>query len=112
MKIEKKLRKFVLERDNHRCLKCGNEDGLEVHHIKERSDGGLDEENNLITLCYACHAEWHLLKLHLYVTFDEWVKVPPLRVVIQILVNSKLNEFSLGDLKHYFKIIAQKEMNK
>jgi 5-methylcytosine-specific restriction endonuclease McrA len=63
-------------RDHYRCQECGlevtpcrygepthyrpgavlaSESGLEVHHILPRSEGGADEDSNLITLCCACH---------------------------------------------------------
>ena len=63
-----KQRKKVLERDNHKCQKCGvsseeAEYGLEVHHItplKEFDESVIGSKandlNNLITLCKGCHA--------------------------------------------------------
>jgi hypothetical protein len=32
---------------------------LQVHHIRERSQGGGDEEDNLIVVCLACHTDVH-----------------------------------------------------
>lgn len=32
---------------------------LHLHHIKFRSQGGLDEASNLITLCARCHRRAH-----------------------------------------------------
>jgi len=52
------LRARVLERDNHRCRKCGRQRGLELHHIKAVARGGRNTFRNLITLCSRCHAEW------------------------------------------------------
>jgi hypothetical protein len=40
-------------------------DKLEVHHIIFRSNGGSDEEGNLITLCSSCHRALHQGKLKL-----------------------------------------------
>jgi len=34
---------------------CGDTNSLEVHHIIPRSQGGPDEEWNLITLCHKHH---------------------------------------------------------
>ena len=53
---------YVLDRDNHTCQHCNNKLGdkkLEVHHIIFRSNGGSDEESNLITLCKTCHTMIH-----------------------------------------------------
>lgn len=45
--------------DKHKCRKwgCGIENGVEVHHIIPRSQGGPDKEWNLITLCSFHHAQ-------------------------------------------------------
>lgn len=53
-------RKAVLHRDNYTCQCCGKKNcRLEVHHIKFRSNGGTDDEENLITLCEDCHKGVH-----------------------------------------------------
>ncbi len=58
------IRKAVLQRDNFTCQKCGRQgkehatrksDVLIVHHKKERTLGGSDENDNLETLCPRCH---------------------------------------------------------
>ena len=49
----------VLQRDAWRCQVCGRMQNLEVHHIEFRSQGGSDADENLITLCSACHAAKH-----------------------------------------------------
>ncbi len=53
------LRRQILRRDGWRCQSCGSMSNLEVHHIEFRSHSGADSEENLITLCTACHAELH-----------------------------------------------------
>ena len=53
-------RSAILHRDNYTCQCCGKKNcRLEVHHIKFRSDGGTDDEENLITLCEDCHNGVH-----------------------------------------------------
>lgn len=50
-------RKHVLERDGHKCQKCGATSSLQVHHIvpvKIRAD---HSGSNLITLCVECHSK-------------------------------------------------------
>lgn len=57
-------REAILHRDNYTCQCCGKKHTrLEVHHIHFRSQGGTDDENNLITLCADCHAAIHAGKL-------------------------------------------------
>jgi 5-methylcytosine-specific restriction endonuclease McrA len=53
------LRQQVLRRDGWRCQSCGTMSNLEVHHIEFRSQSGRDSEENLITLCHACHKSIH-----------------------------------------------------
>lgn len=64
----------ILYRDNFTCQDCGefhayrndngiyipNDDGqLDVHHILPVSQGGGDEQQNLVTLCKDCHKARH-----------------------------------------------------
>jgi 5-methylcytosine-specific restriction endonuclease McrA len=53
------LRNQVLCRDGWRCQVCGAMSNLEVHHKNFRSHSGDDSGQNLITLCFACHAALH-----------------------------------------------------
>ena len=53
------LRQQVLRRDGWRCQMCGVGTNLEVHHQQFRSHAGHDSEENLITLCVACHTVMH-----------------------------------------------------
>lgn len=59
---------MVLNRDNYTCQCCKGkhkDSKLEVHHIIFRSQGGSDEEGNLITLCHTCHKKLHDGKIKL-----------------------------------------------
>jgi len=53
------LRRQILHHDGWKCQSCGAMSNLEVHHREFRSHSGADSEENLITLCTACHAEVH-----------------------------------------------------
>lgn len=59
---------YVLDRDNYICQYCKNKsknNRLEVHHIIFRSQGGSDDESNLLTLCKSCHDSLHEGKISL-----------------------------------------------
>ncbi len=58
-KLYENLRRQVLRRDGWRCQSCGALSNLEVHHRELRSQSGDDAEQNLITLCTACHSIVH-----------------------------------------------------
>ena len=58
---------MVLNRDNYTCQYCKGkhkDSKLEIHHILFRSQGGSDEESNLITLCHTCHKDLHSGKIN------------------------------------------------
>ncbi len=63
-------RRRVLARDQHRCQApgCGSTRFLEVHHIVPRGQGGSNAEENLKTLCWACHRRVHDRTFH---TWDQ-----------------------------------------
>jgi 5-methylcytosine-specific restriction endonuclease McrA len=55
-------REEILSRDNHKCLRCGCSDNLDVHHTYYENDGrnawDYDSES-LVTLCRKCHTHVH-----------------------------------------------------
>jgi 5-methylcytosine-specific restriction endonuclease McrA len=57
--LYEQLRNQVLRRDGWQCQLCGTMLNLEIHHRQFRSHSGDDSEENLITLCVACHAGVH-----------------------------------------------------
>ena len=48
-------RRAVKERSNGLCEKCGQQRGTEVHHRKNRSQGGKWDTGNALLLCHECH---------------------------------------------------------
>lgn len=59
---------YVLDRDSYTCKYCKNKaknTRLEVHHIIFRSNGGGDDEKNLICLCKTCHDKLHKFEIKL-----------------------------------------------
>ena len=55
--ISSRLRKMILERDNHQCQQCGSRTDLTIDHIFPFSRGGGKEPNNLQLLCHRCNAK-------------------------------------------------------
>lgn len=54
MAIPSSVKKKVEERDGHACVFCGRSGRGEAHFIS-RAQGGLGVEENLLTVCRACH---------------------------------------------------------
>ena len=54
------IKAYVKWRDGYKCAVCGVEHiPLQVHHKKQRKDGGTDIPANLITVCADCHKAYH-----------------------------------------------------
>lgn len=56
----------VLERDEYTCQNIDCPGGFHIdipHHIKFKSQGGEDTEENLITYCRHCHSLAHGIKV-------------------------------------------------
>jgi hypothetical protein len=55
----RRLRRRVLERDDHTCYFCGHRatKWMNIHHSKSGSD---NRPQNLQTICVACHAVLHI----------------------------------------------------
>lgn len=54
-RMDAELYDEVMERDRYQCVLCGSANSIVVHHVKYRSEGGLDAANNLVVLCTECH---------------------------------------------------------
>lgn len=53
---EKKKNDLIFDRANQQCEWCGERfDHPHVHHIIPRSEGGPNENHNLVVLCPNCH---------------------------------------------------------
>ena len=64
-RLDPKLRKAVLARDDNTCRICGMggqeyPEVLDVHHVIEVYLGGNDDINNLMCACTVCHKLVHL----------------------------------------------------
>ena len=57
--IPNSVRRSVYRRDGYRCALCDSATGLEIRRIVHRSEGGSNLPQNLITLCWKCHAVAH-----------------------------------------------------
>ena len=57
--IPERIRKKIYQESGMACPICGEENvaTFEIHHIKPISEGGKDEEGNLILLCSNCHSK-------------------------------------------------------
>ena len=69
--IPNKTRKAVYRRDGYQCALCSDIRGLQIHHVVPRSEGGSDDAQNLITLCWRCHAGAHGSNVRGNEGFDE-----------------------------------------
>lgn len=54
-KIPDSVRLFVWQRDEGKCVKCGNKEKLEFDHIIPVIEGGSNTERNIQLLCESCN---------------------------------------------------------
>lgn len=58
-----KARRAVYVRSGGRCeARCCEQctgQGNQAHHVRRRSQGGIDDASNLLWVCSACHSEIH-----------------------------------------------------
>lgn len=52
-------KRLMYRRDGWHCRHCNTTQNLTPHHIELRSQGGMDDLDNLITLCLHCHNSVH-----------------------------------------------------
>ena len=59
--VQPELRQMVLERDEHKCIKCSDSNNLQCHHILPVNIEPLlsADIDNCITLCKECHVKVH-----------------------------------------------------
>ena len=118
------VKAFVLNRDGYKCQHCkgkSKDSKLEVHHIIYRSNGGGDEQENLITLCSSCHYKLHHneIKLNLKgkkkTQLKHATQMNSIRVQLLRILNcektfgfiTKENRYSMGLPKeHYMDAVA------
>lgn len=50
------IRDEILERDGHRCTRCGGTDRVQVHHVVPYRYSKSHAPSNLTTLCRSCHS--------------------------------------------------------
>ena len=53
--MTKQLRNKIKERSNGICELCNKQKATQIHHVKLKSQGGLDILINLIHVCNLCH---------------------------------------------------------
>jgi len=68
--ITNTIRKAVYRRDHYRCVLCDSTDGIQIHHVIPRGQGGSNSMHNLVTLCWRCHSFIHSGKA--WCNGDEW----------------------------------------
>src|SRR5574344_2556199 len=60
-KLQQGKLRLIWERQNHRCLICGqmfkDDEDWDIHHIVRTTDGGGDEAENLMMLHPNCHRQ-------------------------------------------------------
>lgn len=51
------MRGFYLDKFNHKCVKCGSTERLELDHIIAITEGGDNSQENIQVLCKPCNGK-------------------------------------------------------
>lgn len=107
------MKAYVLNRDKYTCQHCKTKNGtLHVHHIIYRSNGGSDEETNLITLCESCHKKLHKGELASFESKLVGKRKPNLRYATQMsMVRSQLLKYYVNAIETYGYITKENRQN-
>lgn len=54
--ITQKRRLAIYARDDFQCVYCQTKVDFTLDHLKPRSKGGSNKDNNLVTCCHACNS--------------------------------------------------------
>lgn len=57
------IRNQIWEKKPHKCVNCGAESNLHLHHIVPLSLGGTNNIDNIVPLCEECHSKVHKLDM-------------------------------------------------
>jgi len=80
-------RRRIFERDNFRCVKCGESKNLQVHHITYENLGE-EKDADLVTLCDKCHKSTHELSINDYLAYAlSYATIPAEKNAVQRAIN-------------------------
>ncbi|MFX0136941.1 MAG: HNH endonuclease [Candidatus Hodarchaeota archaeon] len=99
-------RKEILKRDNYKCQHCGDT-GNQAHHLEYKLNRQPWEYNNeeLITLCDACHEMIHRKRISRFTNND--IKNYLENGYILMYNPNKFTERQIGLIEKYIKIVKQ-----
>ena len=83
--ISNQLRKAVYRRDHYRCVLCDSSDGIQIHHVIPRGEGGASTMQNLVTLCWRDHAFIHEGKR--WSIGDDWTSLDAAQMCLEYLAD-------------------------
>lgn len=115
------VKKRVWERDNHQCVICGSTytAAPNAHYIP-RSALGLGIEQNIVTLCLACHCDYDnstkrpyyasLIRMHLKRCYPDWDESKLTYKKFDALQTyHELSDKGKADVDNYIKLTYKEE---
>jgi hypothetical protein len=104
------IKQLILDRDNHKCRKCGYTNLLQIHHIVGFTLDGQDDSCNLITLCYYCHKSIRNTDIEKNPElFNDWIKFSISDEDARIIsyIESIFDDIGLMNLKEIYLLITE-----
>jgi hypothetical protein len=119
--IPMNVKKRVWERDGHRCVICGSTytAAPNAHYIP-RSHLGLGIEQNIVTLCLACHCDYDnsvkrpyyaaLIRMYLKRCYPDWDESKLVyRKFDALQTYHELSDKGKADVDNYIKLTYKEE---
>ena len=110
MSFPDSVRTSVLIKCKRHCCLCGNYAGilLQLHHIKQKADGGEDTEENCMPLCLKCHGEVKSYNPNhpIGLKYKESELILRRNEVYEKVKNNELSNYSDNDISKAKKILV------
>ena len=58
------FRKMLKDKLGNKCANCGEDKGIEYHHVVPLAHGGTNNLGNIVPLCIECHKKAHNGHIH------------------------------------------------
>ena len=88
--IDQKTRKYVLERDGHKCILCNSTYNLTLAHIfLSRGKGGKGCKENIVTLCSRDH--YYIVDNPIGTKYNELSKKYKERLKTYLIIKENIN---------------------
>ena len=106
-------RLFVLVRDKCKCVKCGTDKYLQVHHIlyDNRLHAWEYEDEHLQTLCKSCHDKEHHTAIDAFYSRKKLCRVEMPKTLVKYYLKPDKGDFVERFIYHWYYSASEEQQN-